>query len=104
MSAVHGVKPGQTLKRVPGIAPVPLPTTAIAKATMKSLTLLPALTLLTGLLLTGCAGTDTTGSSRSGAAMGAVGAYSVGALKFREGETGSDGFLVGQHKAEAGRY
>jgi hypothetical protein len=68
---------------------------------MKSLTLLPALTLLTGLLLTGCA---STGSSRSGAAMGAVGAYSVGALKFREGETGSDGFLVGQHKAEAGRY
>jgi predicted small secreted protein len=67
---------------------------------MKSLTLLPALTLLGSLLLTGCAGTDT---QRSGAAMGAVGAYSVGALKFREGETGSDGFLVGQHKAEAGR-
>lgn len=68
---------------------------------MKYQTLLPTLTLLAGLLLTACANTDT---NRSGAAMGAVGAYPVGALKFREGETGSDGFLYGQHKAETGRH
>ena len=69
---------------------------------MKSLTLLPALTLLAALFLTGCA--STTDNNRRGVALGAVGAYSVGALEFREGETGSDGFLVSQHKAEAGRY
>ena len=67
---------------------------------MKFPNLLPILTLLGGLLLTACASTD---APRSGAAMGAVGAYSAGALHFRDGEAGSDGFLYSQHKAEAGK-